>query len=690
MSYINSSKNHEFLDWRKESKKRTIVLWILTTAFNIFSVLVLIFFMVMYNYPKYFIIPFSICSFILGFVGSSYFITMWFGLYAALRGPEKDPYNPVHKQKDLCDDTRVALLIPIYHEDIRRVGAALGAMIEDLSTYKEFSHFDFIILSDSRKEDIIFQEHYVYQVLLEKYPNVNIIYRNRISNIDAKIGNTSDFIKRWGKNYKFMVMLDADSLIPGKTLSEMARTIEGNENTAIIQSTYYGVITKTLYARMNSFGSVFGVVVSFYGQYFFKMGRGQYFGHNAILRVDAFMKHGGLPYFEAKSPFPGGRPLSHDFVEAAFFEGAGYEVWLLPHLESFEDQLTNLIDDMKRETRWMYGALFWLRVCRMKRLSANGMKHLFISSLHYFNAWIGLIFYIGSIFGMIYVLQHPLQTYILRQKFSWLFNTSLFIFFFAFIARFAVYALYFYKKKQLDGFGGLGKLLWSYMLSIVLGMAIAPITMTQISKFLFYWLKGRKIHWGEQDREDRSVSYAETFQHFFPVSLFGLFLLYIVVEHIMPLATNNTMKILHMSKTWLWFWYVPALSGLIFSPLIIRKTSFRYKWMEQMGWFQTPFEKDEPFIMSRTREIKETLDVLVPSTLTFSDALSNPWFAFRHMCSIPSRPQKTKFWSEYFSGKNINDLSRAEKLLIFRCRELWEIFFLKQNNIPSIDTEKKG
>jgi membrane glycosyltransferase len=52
-----------------------------------------------------------------------------------------------------------------------------------------------------------------------------------------------------------------------------------------------------------------------------------YWGHNAILRVRAFMDHcrpAGLP---GREPL-GGEILSHDFVEAALLRRAGWEVQL--------------------------------------------------------------------------------------------------------------------------------------------------------------------------------------------------------------------------------------------------------------------------------------------------------------------------------------------------------------------------
>ncbi|MGP8852800.1 glucans biosynthesis glucosyltransferase MdoH, partial [Enterobacter asburiae] len=43
---------------------------------------------------------------------------------------------------------------------------------------------------------------------------------------------------------------------------------------------------------------------------------GNYWGHNAIIRVHAFAESCGLPILRGRNPI-GGHILSHDFVEAA-------------------------------------------------------------------------------------------------------------------------------------------------------------------------------------------------------------------------------------------------------------------------------------------------------------------------------------------------------------------------------------
>ncbi|MDO6470091.1 glucans biosynthesis glucosyltransferase MdoH, partial [Neptunomonas phycophila] len=50
---------------------------------------------------------------------------------------------------------------------------------------------------------------------------------------------------------------------------------------------------------------------------------GNFWGHNAIIRTEAYMSAAGLPHLRGKPPF-GGHVLSHDFVEAALIRRAGW------------------------------------------------------------------------------------------------------------------------------------------------------------------------------------------------------------------------------------------------------------------------------------------------------------------------------------------------------------------------------
>ena len=49
---------------------------------------------------------------------------------------------------------------------------------------------------------------------------------------------------------------------------------------------------------------------------------GNYWGHNAIIRLAAFAQEAALPELKGRKPF-GGHILSHDFIEAAFLAPRG-------------------------------------------------------------------------------------------------------------------------------------------------------------------------------------------------------------------------------------------------------------------------------------------------------------------------------------------------------------------------------
>ena len=65
---------------------------------------------------------------------------------------------------------------------------------------------------------------------------INLYYRRRAKNTARKSGNIEDFCVKWGCYYDFMIVLDADSLMNGKTMLKMAQLMENNQHTGIIQS----------------------------------------------------------------------------------------------------------------------------------------------------------------------------------------------------------------------------------------------------------------------------------------------------------------------------------------------------------------------------------------------------------------------------------------------------------------------
>jgi membrane glycosyltransferase len=113
----------------------------------------------------------------------------------------------------------------------------------------------------------------------------------------------------------------------------------------------------TLHARAQQFASRVTGRLFTLGMQFWQLGEAHYWGHNAIIRVEPFMKHCGLGTLPGTGALAG-EILSHDFVEAALMRRAGYEVWLVGDLEgSYEQQPPHLLAELQRDRRWCQGNL---------------------------------------------------------------------------------------------------------------------------------------------------------------------------------------------------------------------------------------------------------------------------------------------------------------------------------------------
>jgi membrane glycosyltransferase len=158
-----------------------------------------------------------------------------------------------------------------------------------------------------------------------------VYYRWRQRRTKRKAGNVSDFARRWGNAYGYMVVLDADSLMTGECLTTLVRLMEANPEAGILQTAPRACGHETFHARVLQFGSrAYGPLFTA-GMHFWQLGESHYWGHNAILRMQPFIEHCGLPALPGNGSLSG-EVLSHDFVEAALMRRAGWKVWVIDDL----------------------------------------------------------------------------------------------------------------------------------------------------------------------------------------------------------------------------------------------------------------------------------------------------------------------------------------------------------------------
>ena len=85
-----------------------------------------------------------------------------------------------------------------------------------------------------------------------------------------------------------MIILDADSLMTGDTILRLAAAMEKHPDVALIQTLPIVVNARTLFARLQQFsGRLYGPLIAA-GIAWWHGSEGNYWGHNAIIRVRAF------------------------------------------------------------------------------------------------------------------------------------------------------------------------------------------------------------------------------------------------------------------------------------------------------------------------------------------------------------------------------------------------------------------
>jgi membrane glycosyltransferase len=256
-----------------------------------------------------------------------------------------------------------AVVMPVCNEPVQRTLGGLKAIIRDLERTGQQESVDFYVLSDSRDPEIWLEEQATCeQIRRELGPGQQLFYRRRNINLNYKSGNIADFLRRWGRRYRYMVVLDADSLLSANCITRLIQLMEARPEAGIIQTTPRLARAETRFGRLQQFANrCYGRLYSA-GLAAIQLGEATYWGHNAIIRVAPFMAHCGLRKLRGPGLFRG-PVLSHDFIEAALMGRAGYEVWLEPAIAgSFEESPPTLEDDLIRDRRWCRGNLqhLWL------------------------------------------------------------------------------------------------------------------------------------------------------------------------------------------------------------------------------------------------------------------------------------------------------------------------------------------
>lgn len=541
----------------------------------------------------------------------------------------QNPAAPKVREMASFIKAKTAVLMPIYNEEPAQVMARLLAIGEDLQQAGAGGRFDIFVLSDTTNPKIWVKEEKIWleaKRILESgsfgaesrsdteaagrsggtagCAGLHIYYRRRAQNTARKSGNIEDFCNRWGAEYDFMLVLDADSLMTAETIVKMARLMEANPHAGIIQASPQMVNSTSMFARMQQFaGKVAGPVVGA-GLAYWQAGNSNYWGHNAIIRTRAFIDCCGLPKLKGKGPF-GGFILSHDFVEAALIARGGWSAWLLPELKgSYEECPPSMIDFAARDRRWCQGNLQHIKVLISRGLHPVSRVHFLTGIMSYLSSPLWLLFLLAGLSMVLFrefiPPQYFGQTYSLFPNwpvFDKYGTIGLFVLSMAMllVPKFLGLAAYLkgnaWKNGRTDGVCGYVRSAWnagkSLGLEIVVSTLMAPVMMLFQSKFVFDILRGKSVGWNAQNRGDEGTSWQTAWQIHKWHTVLGAVTALVV------------WKYAHV----LFWWLLPITLGLVLAvPLsVISSRVSAGRWLRERGWFVIPEEICEPKVLARAK-----------------------------------------------------------------------------------------
>ncbi len=461
---------------------------------------------------------------------------------------------------------RHAVVMPVYNEDTQRIMVGFEACVRELMQSDEADKFDFYMLSDTRDEAMAEAELRAWQRLTTRLGDYadQLFYRRREQNSHRKVGNLKDFCERWGAHYESMIVLDADSIMTGERMLDLARRIEKNTDTALIQTIPMPVRQNTFFGRFVQFAAHLYSPMLATGLSFWQTDSANYWGHNAIIRIAPFMQHCGLPTLSGRAPF-GGEVLSHDFVEAALLRRAGWQAYLLTATTgSYEEVPSNMVDYAVRDRRWVQGNIQHLGLLGVKGLKTTSRLHFLFGAFAYISSLVLFsMLALGTADALIRATSAPQFFSSQYQLFpDWQIARQDMMM----ITMWGTAALLFLPKilgivlaliQRRNDFGGARTLLSGAAVELAMAVLIAPLMMFYHSYFVLSVMVGHSVKWEAQAREGRMVPWSIALKH---------------TQLMSCLAVAWGVTTWYFTPS-LFMWLLPVLSGMVLAAPIIRLSS---------------------------------------------------------------------------------------------------------------------
>jgi membrane glycosyltransferase len=496
--------------------------------------------------------------------------------------------TPAQSPAPSAKGSRTALVIALYNESAAKVIGSAEAMWDALRDIGAEQDFEVFFLSDTTDPDLAATEESLMQDLLRRRPDEPFWYRRRRDNTQKKQGNINDFVQRWGARYEYMIELDADSMVSPEAMLELVRRADANPRTALIQTLPIIVGAKTFSARAQQLalrvhGGLFGAGLSWWSG-----GAGNFWGHNAIIRLAPFARHASLPVLPGREPL-GGKILSHDFVEAALLRRAGWRVEIAGDIEgSYEEAPPTLVDLAARDRRWAQGNIQQIQLLFTRGFDWLSKVHIGAGVMGYMSGllWLGLIVMGVVIAGWAKFfdtettgvsgdpgagLRLLLVTALVLTSPKWL-------------------AVILWAAGRLPGWGRSPRFLLVVVADLATTTVMAPIVMMNHAGSILSTLSGVDGGWRPQVRDRNGFAWSDLVRHYRQHMIFGFTLLAVSFIISPGFMLQN----------------LPLATALMFAPMIAKALTRRAR-RGSMMWrlFATPEDLNTPDIVRAAERMSQ-------------------------------------------------------------------------------------
>jgi len=308
--------------------------------------------------------------------------------------------------------------------------------------------------------------------------------------------------------------------------------MDKNPTLGILQTLIVGLPSSSAFARIFQFGMRHGMRSYTTGSAWWLGDAGPYWGHNAIIRTEAFRRHCRLPHLPGKPPL-GGLILSHDQVEACLMRRAGFAVRVMPEEGgSFEVSPPTLPEFIRRDLRWCQGNMQYWRLLPVGGWRPMARLQLALAILMYVAGPAWLLFMLTGLakamsigFGWGSAADNAgaaawdptavalgiglfaiMMTVNLTPKIAGLIDVAL-------------------RPELRRAYGGWRMLGLSTLAELGFALVLGPAMAVAQTVFIAGLPFGRMVRWEAQRRSDHSVALVDAIRGLWPQCLLGLLML---------------------------------------------------------------------------------------------------------------------------------------------------------------------